>query len=115
MTTAEKIRSFSELPEAWHFSQLPPKNVVDSALRILSTCGAWYEQTDAFPYEDGSLMVTFYRNDWRIGVEIEASGAIGWYVAAEKGIGFDFKQVEDGDFEQEDAVVEFLKRYRDAL
>lgn len=75
--TADKIRSFGNLPAGWHYgSGVPaPAIVVDLALKVEDMLRAsGYPETDAFPGCDGEIAVTGYLDGCSVNVEVRDEG-----------------------------------------
>jgi hypothetical protein len=102
-TTAEKIKSFANLPVGWHYGRGTPasKEMVRVALqRYWNLQMLGYVETDAFPGVDGEVMVTCYRGRHCLEITAEVDGTFA--VAHQCGGKEDFYEnglsVEDANF-----------------
>lgn len=80
--TELKIKGFAGLPLGWNFGRgtgiSPP--IIENALKINKTAidMAFYE-TDAFPGDNGEIMVTIYYQEYYLEFTIESDGEIIFY------------------------------------
>lgn len=81
--TIEKIWSFLSLPQGWCFGHGSPAAYLIAiyAANIVSLLNS-YEilKTDAFPAEDGSILVTGYVDDYTVEVYCETNGSFEFVV-----------------------------------
>jgi hypothetical protein len=78
-TTAEKIWSFVSLRDGWCYGVgVPAKQSVATQATTVATLleARGCEKTNAFPGEDGSILVTGYFGDYTIEVYCEPSGEL---------------------------------------
>ena len=66
--TIKKIESFRRLRDGWHYGEgiAFDENIIGNALNLhnIATKLGFFE-TDAFPYADGSIMITiYYKSDY---------------------------------------------------
>jgi hypothetical protein len=105
-TTAEKIWSFVSLQKGWCYgSGVPAEQSVAMEATAVSTLLKSYgcEKTNAFPAEDGSILVTGYRGDHTIEVYCEVDGS--FLLVIEK----DNIELESGKYESILALLRSLQ------
>lgn len=77
--TIQKIRSFAQLSEGWHYGEGVPvnPNSGEKAERFLLTAEAWgIEEANAFPGIDGEVELTFYLGDKTFAFLFELDGTV---------------------------------------
>ena len=72
-STQRKIIDFGALPEGWHYKNGKPPNsdTIATALLFEHVINIKYDKTNAFPGENGEIMVTGYNGDKYIEISIE--------------------------------------------
>lgn len=91
----EKILSFGRLEEGWRYGEGGPasQDVILRAISIAEFGSLQYDETDAFPSVDGSVLVTFYREELCVEITIRPDDS--YDATVEQGTGFDFEVLDE--------------------
>jgi hypothetical protein len=76
--TINKVNSFGELSNGWHFGEgvSPSKQIRELAIKFLRVAEIMgINRTNAFPGVDGQIQVTFYHEDSMLEVTLEPDGS----------------------------------------
>ncbi len=88
-----KIRSFRELSDGWHFGEggPPSEDIIKQALEVCQIGKRYSLKCEVFPTVDKGVTVAFYDGDQCI--EVTVTGENKLIVSHEQGIGFDYEEV----------------------
>lgn len=106
-TVYEKIRSFGELDDGWHFGEghAATTETVDMARRISDIGRTLGLRVDAFPSPDGDISVEFYRGDETLEVVVSEGNRLD--IFHDRGTGTDYEEI----FDIEDVDIGYVRQY----
>ena len=77
--TIEKVKSFGDLPDGWHYGEgeAVSPHQIKRAERFLLLAEIWgFEEANAFPGVDGQIELTFYPDDRTFALMFETDGTV---------------------------------------
>ena len=115
MTVLDKLRSFGDRPEGWHYGEGDEfTSAILECAEAVVICGQLLglDEVNVFPGLSGEVLVAFYRSGHCIEVEVDAHANQRFAVSLESPDGEQTDPVEFGNLEQ---MKNELKRLKDSM